>query len=462
MSLWNLLINMNKDDLKRYSVIIEGGSGCFFQPMTNDYTYILTAKHLFFYEEDKGRGRGRGKEKFQLADGTEIDIKRCVKTQTGWDVEPIPFVLKEGETYFPHKEADISILKIVPAIEGFENISIEENFVEPNCYELCGFPSNVKQTREYTTHKIDSFIVSNGYFYSARLFNSLRQEDIEGMSGCGVLRVVNDNISIIGIQSKMGSQIFPAGEIGFVQIIHFNEIVEYEEHAGKLSKLYPPYLRKFDFLLDDCFALEVDSIDDPKIENARTTLRNKAYDITKSDITPIGIKELFNERLLINENDSCCLSHKKIWISWLEFLVIMNLMKYDILTSGNLSDIFNSYRLKYSNADEWTEIFRGDLLTSDYVGLKADSTVFVNTRNAPKTNRHLIIPQGTMPKNIGKVYDKRGFRADIGVDPCTSFCFVHLDYLKTKCIIDKLEEYEDLSEEQLLEKFKIEYHGLFN
>jgi hypothetical protein len=165
---------------------------------------------------------------------------------------------------------------------------------------------------------------------------------------------------------------------------------------------------------------------------------------------------------LINENDSCCLSHKKIWISWLEFLVIMNLVKYETLTKEKLSEIFNSYRLKYSNANEWTEIFRGDLLNSDYVGLKPGSTVFVNTRNAPKTNRHLIIPKGTMPKNIGKVYDKRGFKADIGVDPCMSFCFVHLDYFKTKCIIDKLDEYENLSEEQLLEKLKNEYHELFN
>ncbi|MUP39851.1 ABC-three component system protein [Labilibaculum euxinus] len=450
---------MNKDDLKQYSVMVGGGSGCLLQPMTDDYTYILTAKHLFF--ESKLDEQGQDYD-VQFSNGTKIDIKKCVKTQTGWDAEPIPFVLQEGETYFPHKEADIAILKIVPAITGFENIGIEEVFAEPNYYELCGFPSNVEQTREYTTHKIENLIVSNGYFYSARLFGSLRQIDIEGMSGCGILRVVNDNISIIGIQSKMGSQIFPAGEIGFVQINHFNEIVEYKEHTGKLSKLHPPYLKKFDFLLNDCFVLEVDSIDESKIENARTTLRNKAYEITKSDITPIGITELFKERLLINENDSYCLSHKKVWISWLEFLVIMNLMKYEILTSENLSDIFNSYRLKYSNADEWTEIFRGDLLTSDYVGLKEDSTVVVNTRNAPKTNRHLIIPKGTMPKNIGKVYDKRGFRADIGVDPYTSFCFVHLDYFKTKCIIEKLDEYENLSEVQLLEKIKMEYHELFS
>lgn len=448
---------MNKDDLKAYSVIVGKGSGCLFQPMTDEYTYILTAKHLFFNDVDNGRG----KESFQFADGTIIDIKRFIKNQIGWNEEPIVFSLIEGETYFPHKEADIAILKIVPAINGFECIGIEDIFGQPNSYELCGYPSNVRDAREYTTHQIENFIASNGYFYSARLFGSLRQENIEGMSGCGILRLVNEYISIIGIQSKMGSSIFPAGEIGFVLIKSFNEIVEYNEYSMSLSKLYPPYLKKFDFLLDDCFALEVDSIDESKIENTRITLRNKAFEITRSDITPIGIKELFKERLLIDENDSCCLSHKKVWISWLEFLVIFNIAKNEAIDNEALSNIFNSYRLKYANIDDWTSIFRTDLLRSDYRGLKDDSTIIVNTRGIPKTTNNLFIPKGKMI-NIVKVPDKRGFTTDKGVDPHTSFNYVHLDYFKTKCIIEKLNEYEKLTEDEIIEKFKNEYNELFN
>ncbi|CAA0189688.1 ABC-three component system protein [Tenacibaculum maritimum] len=447
---------MNKDELKKYSVIVNGGSGCLFQPMTDSYTYILTAKHLFFEEKDEGRGI----ENIQIPNGTGVNINQYIQTDNGWDEKPIPFTLTEGETYFPHKHADIAILKINPVLNGFDEINTEETFESPDEYELCGFPSNVRENREYTTHKIENFIVSNGYFYSARLFGTLRQDDIEGMSGCGILRIKNDNISIIGIQSKMGSQIFPAGEIGFVQIKFFNEIVEYEENLDKLSKLFPPYMKKFDFLLEHCFSLEVDEIDTDKIENARTVLRNKAYEITQSDITPIGIKELFKERLLINEKESCCLSHKTVWISWLEFLVIMNLMKYEELSSNLLSDIFNSYRLKYTEAD-WTGMFRSDLLKTDYIGLKEDSTIVVDTRCAPKTNRNLHIPRGKMP-DIAKVYDKRGFRTDRGIDPYTSFNFVHLDYFKTKCIVEKLDEYEHLSEADLIKKFKSEYNELFN
>jgi hypothetical protein len=100
-------------------------------------------------------------------------------------------------------------------------------------------------------------------------------------------------------------------------------------------------------------------------------------------------------------------------------------------------------------------------MTSDYIGLKDNSTVIVTTRNPPKSTKNMIVRKGTMPNNIGKIYDKRGFKADIGIDPVTSFCFVHLDYFKSKCIIEKLDEYENLDEIQLIEKLKFEYNELF-
>ena len=63
--------------------------------------------------------------------------------------------------------------------------------------------------------------------------------------------------------------------------------------------------------------------------------------------------------------------------------------------------------------------------------------------------------------DIANVYDKRGFRTDRGLDPYTSFNFVHLDFFKSKCIVEKLDEYENLSEAKLIEKIKSEYNELF-
>lgn len=452
---------MNKDDLKKYSVIINGGSGCLFQPMTDSYTYILTAKHVFFEEKDAGRGV----EKVQLPNGTELEIKKNIQVHNGWDEIPIPFVLSEGDNYFPHKDADIAILKTDRKLEGFDRIGFDKQVEISRDTFICGYPDTFRNNRvgdKYSDYKIERIIASGNKIINAQVDPSLNQNNISGTSGGGILSILNeDYIQILGVQSKMANETnYQAGQVAFVPIDYFNEIIDYAEYGGKLSKLYPPYMQEFNFLLDDCFSLEVDEIDADKIIGARTTLRNKAYEITQSDITPIGIKELFKERLLINEKESCCLSHKAVWVSWLEFLVIMNLMKYEELSSDLLSEIFNSYRLKYTDTD-WTGMFRSDLLKTDYIGLKEDSTIVVNTRCAPKTNRNLLIPRGKMP-DIAKVYDKRGFRTDRGIDPYTSFNFVHLDFFKSKCIVEKLEEYENLDEAGLIEKFKSEYNELFN
>ena len=114
---------MNNDDLKRYSVIVGEGSGCFFQPMTADYTYILTAKHLFFDEEEDERGQTQKKE---YPDNTPVTITKNIQTANGWIEEQIPFTLVKGTTYFPHKEADVAILKITPPQTNFDQIVASE------------------------------------------------------------------------------------------------------------------------------------------------------------------------------------------------------------------------------------------------------------------------------------------------------------------------------------------------
>jgi hypothetical protein len=241
---------------------------------------------------------------------------------------------------------------------------------------------------------------------------------------------------------------------------YFNEIIEYPENHNLLVKLYPPYMVNFSFLRDQSFKLEVDAISENQIAPTRQLLRNQALNIINSNITPIGIKELFKNKLLIDENESGCLSYKVVWIAWLEFLTIMNLIKYEPVDEEVVSEIFNSYRLKYSHTEDWTnDLLNAKLLKSDYLGLKPNATIIISSPNAPK--RVFTIPKGKII-DIVKVYDKSGFRTDKGMDPFTSFNFVHIDYFKTKCILDKLEEYQDLDEAGLLTKLKQEYNELFN
>lgn len=112
---------MTLDELKLYTVRVKDGSGCLFQPILNEnnYTYILTAKHLFegIAQDDDGNDLP-----YATQDGTDISIFRQVNVDGQWQKISIPFTLERGKTYFPHKDADAAILKINHLSPQFDRI----------------------------------------------------------------------------------------------------------------------------------------------------------------------------------------------------------------------------------------------------------------------------------------------------------------------------------------------------
>lgn len=452
---------MTLEELKLYTVRVKDGSGCLFQPILNEsnYTYILTAKHLF---EGMTQDEDGNDIPYITQDGAEISIIRQVNVDGQWQEQIIPFVLTQGQTYFPHKEADAAILKIDPLL-GFDKIISIEIPNKIDTYSLYGFPKQMKNNaigNRDNDYKIRDFGLPAQYLQNAQLVNdTLNKIQIEGMSGGGILSIQGENLYIIGIQSEMKHAAWANGKICFIPMKYFSEIINYVENKTLLTKLCPPYVGKFDFLRDAAFTLEVDFIDENKIEDTRTYLRNKAHEVIKSGITPISIKELFNSKLLIDEEESSCLDTKNIWIGWLEFLTIFNIVKDENIDENQLLEIFDCVRLKYTHVEDCTTLFRDKLSKSDYTGLKQGNTVVINSKNAPRRPFKFL---NGIPRNITKVQDVRGFRTDLEIDPLQSFNFVHLDFYKTVSIINKLSEYENLDQEQLLTKLKQEYHDLFN
>jgi hypothetical protein len=229
---------MDQDDLKKYSVIIENGSGCVFQPMTDEYTYILTAKHLFIDEIENKRGK---KLKVEKSNGSKINIRYLTcREENNWKEVYIRFILNKNENYFPHNTADIAILKI-KFIAGFDIIQIDEVIEHKKDYKLCGYPENFRNNNSdgYTSYKVDGFLDSKNNYHGAQIDSTLTHENINGMSGGGMLCLNENHISIIGIQSKMAHKYFSTGQTGFVPIKYVDDIVDYDGNEQKLKKILP-------------------------------------------------------------------------------------------------------------------------------------------------------------------------------------------------------------------------------
>ena len=457
---------MNENDLKRYTVILDDGSGVLFQPLDETQTYILSAKHVFYKDVKHHNG----------PDTKELKDRIYYRLSTDQGT-PIEVRVDKGVNYYENDHADAAIL-VLDKNSGFDQIFIDENCTAFNECLLCGYPSKIfgNTNDRYSNHRISRKIdtTNNGYFRLETNFGNLNHEDIIGFSGGGILRVCNGVINIIGIQSSTITD-NANGQIDVVPISGYTEIIA----KNGLSEMVPSFLKSFKFLKDKAFDISA-GILDSNISYTRKFLKDKTLAVIDSDITPIFIKNLFKERLLINENESLRLNDELIYLTWLEFLTLMNIAKEVACSQYDLEGIFSMSRLLYKNTnDDWqNDSFLEDCLSSNYLGLNENGTVFIKTRSNPiagniayyKLEKGSLVPRidafrksyenGTLlvVDDVARpVNDTKDFVFD-------KFNFVHFEYLKKYILIENSEDfktYKKSNEHELLIKLKEEYGKVF-
>lgn len=470
---------MEITSFKQYSVIVDGGTGVLFQPMTEEYFYILTAKHIL--QNIRGEGIYTDKE-----DNTSIKITRFLFEST-WSTEEIPFELIKGKTYFPHsnENIDAAILKIkFDDYKKFqiENICISENTTINSDAHLCGFPDDKRKANQsnlveqFTNYTIYQNSNDLDFKKSVRLIDRQTQDTIAGMSGGGIIKLNDNHFKLIGIQSQMTKTVSEQNEIDFLPINYFNDIVL--EFSDRLNFLLPPYLANFSFLKDKVFNIDA-SPDDSDIVFTRNFLKNKASQIISSDITPYGIKDFFKERLILNNKDLTSLNDEIIYATWLEFLVIMNIAKNKVHCFLDLEELFNKVRLIYKNTNsKWQgNDFLKECMDCDLSELQVNGTVLINTDVLPQKNQvhHYKIDKGSIVSNINflrKDYQNGSF-GNVFIDDAAGetkefvfdkYTFIHFEFLKKFLIIEKSEEFKDFNinnQPELLNKLNSIYGELF-
>lgn len=466
---------MDLNDLKLYSVKVGNGSGVLFQPMNKrDYTYILTAKHNLIGKRPSALDP-RIEEEY-LYTGIDIFIPKHYVTK------PHKINIINNETYFPHKEADIAILRI-DYFEGYENIFTNSTYTTLGDSVVCGFPTykdeNVVIEDKYTSYELRRYISETDFFCKAQLTSETKdQSEIIGLSGGGIMRIKHNVISLIGIQSEVSSHV-PNGQIEFVPIKFFDDIINYSENEGKLCQLFPPFMGSFEYLKDKAFNINA-GIDDDDISFTRTYLKRKAAEVIDSDITPIFIKTFFKERLLLNEIDSSKLNNELIYLTWLEFLSIINIAKEKSHNCADLEEVFDVLRLIYRDTDsQWQDSeFLKECIESDYDSLKAGGTVLIKTNILPARAdvRHYKIDRASVISRIDYLRSEfeNGDLGDIFINNASSelkefafdkYNFIHFEYLKEFLLVVNCKDYASFKSkniDELKEKLKIEYGKLFS
>lgn len=441
--------------MKLYSAKVGQGSGVLFQPLNSkDYTYILTANHNLFEEVENDRGL---KEKKIL---DEINI--YVLKNDGEVL--INFELVINENYFPHKVADIAILKL-EFQEGYENIYANFSYFDIAETLLCGYPNYLKDkdtlSGKYNSFKIDDFKSENNTLCRAQLAdNTAEQTHIIGFSGGGILKIENDYISLIGIQSEVTSHM-PKGEIEFVPIKHFDDIRNYPENINKLSPLMPAYMGGFEYLKSEIL----------KLENASQPLMiNKIKSAFNEQMKFIGLNPylIYNSKLgskLLGDNSSNPFS-KKLWVSWLEYLVILCFIEGKMIDLDNIETLFNKKRLVHSETSlGWLEIIP-DLLKNNLGDLENDGTLIISTENVPlRKNKRRF--KNNVITNIYSAYSSKTAGL-LHVDQATKIKslkeIIHIKAFENDCIMEYEDVFNEISEldiEKIISELKNKLNEFF-
>jgi len=375
---------MDENDLKRYTVILGGGSGVLFQPLDETKTYILTAKHILYKDIIHERGNKTGEElilKINLSYSNDQEKK-------------IEFEIKKGENYFEHDEADAAIL-ILNENLGYNQIFIDERTTGYNDFNLTGYPEiKRKSDDKYDKQPISDINNYNDKLIVLRLVvNHLDHEQINGFSGGGIIKTNGDSLLLAGIQSKTPNG--PCnGAIEVVPIKRFEEIVD----GNNLSKLLPSYLSNIELLINSIISFnETLPTLKPKLqiairkqfEQVRCEL-NSIYSsdfVKKSSISKAGIKS------------------RRFWTSFLEYALIISLLEVNGFDEEILSKVSITKKFIFSDSSKDIYDLYSEVLLLASENISNNCQVLLATTQTPSSPNRRRMLASEVNLNVGNVVD---------------------------------------------------------
>ncbi|MBL4625872.1 MAG: hypothetical protein JKY42_12145 [Flavobacteriales bacterium] len=333
---------MNINYLKNVTVKVNSGSGCLFQPLNSEYSYVLTAQHV-------------------IEDVEKIEIIRQNLDDEGEVINESIEVI--GEPFFHNNEnKDAAIIK-VKKVDGIELLLRDESSQNNlDNYYLSGHPkSRLNNAFSYRKNKLTiENSVQYGYI-EAELSTPAIRSEIIGQSGGGIIKIDNSCFLLAGIQKKMavpdGQETL--GRIEFMPLSFFDEIVD--ANHDHLTTLYPPYIASFERLLNEIFPLD-------NLTEKKQLIQDELKIIAKglcADFSPEKILDLYGSTFLTPNTENSIINHKKLWISFLEILTFNQLHSENSLSFEHLKDLHKKRKLFIVDSDAWTknieEIYKADL-----------------------------------------------------------------------------------------------------
>lgn len=352
-----------RDLLPKFTVKVEGGSGCLFQPINDEYSYVLTAKHVI------------------LGNNQPSIIRQILGEDDNLINETLNII---GSPFtHPDENKDAAIIK-VQKVNGLELLLRDDLSSENrNGYFLCGHPnSRANNSYSFRDNKLEIQNKKQYGYFEAELNRVANRTEIVGQSGGGIIKIEDSCFLLGGIQKQMSAPdgIEQLGRIDFMPLSFFDEIIEL--NGNELSKLFPPYIGSFDRLLNDIFPLPNLTVKKGLIQSE---LKRIATELC-NDFSPTTILEMFGEQFLIHGTEKSIINHKQLWLSFLEILCINQLHSSNKLKLEDLKELHKKRKLFIVDTDKWTKKLE-DIYKTNLSHIEKGGAIVICATNETETTK---------------------------------------------------------------------------
>lgn len=418
--------------IREQAVKVNGGSGALVHCLSEDYSYVLTAKHTL-----------KPHNKVETWTGQRLDVLGVYPHADDCALLKIPLIDDLPLNRYKNKRIDY---KAEAVFAGFPDCRANEATPEAKFQTYDG---KVKQFEKGFYLTIDG-LPARGL--------------IEGASGGGVYLVVGGTPYLIGIEIEMaGPQPQEPGVVRCYDLTRYDEIVK----EYNLSPILPSFLSCFDKIRASTFNYTLNS---PRIlQTVRRELHRKAHSLVKGGMPkPYELLALYDKSLIVNGQEDEAMYDLELWSSYAEYLILHSLLNdVEIMDLTYLKEMERVSRFVYSRSKEaWLQDLNN--IISSARKLLDDGGVLVvssgDVGSPPIADKNFIkylVEDIAAP--AAEYDDDDGTRIDMGIESGdVPFSFALLGSLHRECITRNEQAFLGLNSLQLMELFKEKYSNEFN
>ncbi|MEO6546798.1 MAG: ABC-three component system protein [Ferruginibacter sp.] len=429
-----------EEQMRYFAVKVNNGSGCLFQPDSNEYTYVLTVKHNLEIKNE-------AKENVLIP----LNDIKIYRSNAGG--EPISNII----AYDTHETLDLALI-VIPYIGNSEMTLIHSDPTKDESIFLYGYPSRLCKSEGEKRENVrcfcdmqtdDNFGTEIRTEHGQHTWDINTQKAMLGFSGCGVFSDINGVLVLKGIFPELKDSTGINNKLNSFYISNFNSIADELRRAP----LIPSNLLSFQSYSNKIFKRI-----NPGLKGL---FYNNIEQVSKGAISPIAIAERNKDKLTlpISKNYSDNLSQSRLWEAWLELLTVLNIAipedqdldsccsKLPLYFSANENHIHRLIRLFLSDSKLRSQI-------------KRDSVIAFSS-NDPSGGKEFL-SKAEVRKIVADLSRPDFFNDKLMIGNATQvpgFSCIHVDHFSTK--IDQIDT-EGLHPNEILALIKQEIINILN